>query len=70
MHSRSVSSWIDAEFRPKEKLVTLGRAFDDCPVLVDGDLLGLTEVRNLYVPKLGVEVFGHELASSEKGNVL
>ena len=52
MHRRSVSIWIDAEFRPQEKLVVLGLALDDCAVFVDGDLLGLTEVGNLYVFQL------------------
>src|ERR1039458_3563313 len=70
LHRRRVSIWVDAEFRPKEKLVVLGLAFDDCPVLVDGDLLGLTEVGNLYVFQLDVEACGDRLATGEEGNVL
>ncbi len=51
-------------------MVVLTPAFDHRVVLVDGDLLGLTEVGNLYVVQLDVEAFGDGLAPSKAGNVL
>ena len=49
----------------------LALAFDDGGVvLVDGDLLGLAEVRHLDVLQLDAEVFGDGLAAGEDGDVL
>src|SRR6185369_16511212 len=50
---------------------TLALAFDDGGVvLVDGELLGLSEVSQLNVLKLDAEVFGDGLATGEDGDVL
>ena len=41
--------WVNEGLKLKRKLVVLDPAFNHRVVLVDGDLLGLTEVGNLYV---------------------
>jgi len=51
-------------------LCSTSHAFDHRVVLVDGDLLSLTEVRNLYVFQLHVEAVADDPATGEKGNVL
>jgi hypothetical protein len=50
--------------------VALGPAFNHRAVLVNGDLLGLTEIGNLYIFQLDVEPFGDGLATREDGNLL
>ena len=50
------------------KLVILDLPFDHRVVFVDGDLLGLTEVGNLYVVQLDVEAFSDGFATGEAGN--
>jgi len=54
----------------KARLFVLHPTFDDGVVLVDGDLPGLTEIGNLYVFQLDVEVFGDGRTSGEAGDVL
>ncbi len=52
-------------------LGVLAFAFDHRGVvLVDGDLLGLTEIADLYILELGAQVFGDGLATGEGGDVL
>src|SRR5581483_5724870 len=52
-------------------LGVLALAFDDGGVvLVDGDLLGLTEVGHLDVLQLDAEIFGNCLTAGEDGDVL
>src|SRR5262249_11279337 len=49
----------------------LAFALDDGGVvLVDGDLLGLAEVRHLNVLELDAEIFGDGLAAGEDGDIL
>ena len=51
--------------------LALALTFDDGGVvLVDGDLLGLAEIRHLDVLQLDAEVFGDGLAAGEDGDVL
>lgn len=59
-----------ADVRLKENFVVLGPAFNHSVALADSDLPSPTEIGDLYVFQLDVEVFGDGPSTGQDGEIL